>query len=120
MTQLHKVKESLKKYSHVNKKAFEQYQNFTKQRDQLEKRKEELDGSASVCDVLWTRWWVIWFIYKQMFQAIEDLIKNLDQRKDEAIERTFKQIAKFFSDVWEKLVPAGRGQLIMLRRADGV
>ncbi|KAJ3293346.1 Structural maintenance of chromosomes protein 3 [Borealophlyctis nickersoniae] len=98
MADLHKVKESLKKFSHVNKKAIEQYQNFTKQRTQLDQRKEELDNSAS---------------------AIEDLIQNLDQRKDEAIERTFKQVAKYFADVWEKLVPAGRGSLIMLRRADG-
>ncbi|KAJ3077005.1 Structural maintenance of chromosomes protein 3, partial [Quaeritorhiza haematococci] len=94
---LHKVTENLKKFGHVNKKAFEQYNNFTKQRDSLDKRKEELDSSA---------------------QAIEDLVEVLDQRKDEAIQRTFKQVAKNFSEVWEKLVPAGYGQLIMLRRMD--
>lgn len=44
----------------------------------------------------------------------------LDQRKDEAIERTFKQVAKNFAEVFEKLVPAGRGQLIMQRRIDMV
>ena len=44
----------------------------------------------------------------------------MDQRKDEAIERTFKQVAKYFSEVFEKLVPAGRGQLIMQRRVDRV
>jgi structural maintenance of chromosome 3 (chondroitin sulfate proteoglycan 6) len=48
------------------------------------------------------------------------LITVLDQRKDEAIERTFKQVAKYFSEVFEKLVPAGRGQLIMQRRIDRV
>ena len=44
----------------------------------------------------------------------------LDQRKDEAIERTFKQVSKYFAEVFDKLVPAGKGQLIMLRRAEEV
>ncbi|KAJ1655564.1 Structural maintenance of chromosomes protein 3 [Dispira simplex] len=94
---LHKVNEGLKKYGHVNKKAFEQYHNFTKQRDDLLKRREELDTS---------------------FRSIEDLIQVLDLRKDEAIERTFKQVAKYFAEVFEKLVPTGKGQLIMQRRVD--
>lgn len=94
---LHKVNEALKKYGHVNKKAFEQYNNFTNQRDTLEKRSGELiEGQAS----------------------IEELITVLDQRKDEAIERTFKQVSKDFANVFEKLVPAGRGRLIIQRKAD--
>ena len=48
--------------------------------------------------------------------SILELIEVLDARKDEAIERTFKQVAKFFEEVFEKLVPAGRGRLIMQRR----
>ena len=95
---LHKVKESLKKFAHVNKKAFEQYSNFTKERDDLLKRRGELDNSA---------------------ESIQELIETLDQRKDEAIERTFKQVSKYFEEVFEKLVPAGRGQLIMQTKADG-
>ncbi|KAJ1922111.1 Structural maintenance of chromosomes protein 3 [Tieghemiomyces parasiticus] len=94
---LHKVNEGLKKYSHVNKKAFEQYNNFTRQRDELLKRQDELNAS---------------------FKSIEDLIEMLDQRKDDVIERTFKQVAKYFAEVFEKLVPAGKGQLIMQRRFD--
>ena len=94
---LHKVNDALKKYGHVNKKALEQYQNFTNQRDTLTKRREELDSSQS---------------------SIEDLISVLDQRKDEAIERTFKQVSKEFANVFERLVPAGRGRLVIQRRAD--
>ncbi|TFK22913.1 RecF/RecN/SMC protein [Coprinopsis marcescibilis] len=94
---LHNVNEGLKKFAHVNKKAFEQYSNFTKQRDQLLTRRAELDLSA---------------------QSIEELVQVLDQRKDEAIERTFKEVAKNFEDVFEKLVPAGRGRLIIQRRVD--
>ena len=93
---LHKVNEELKKYGHVNKKAFEQYNNFTTQRDNLTKRRAELEASAS---------------------SIEELIAVLDQRKDEAIERTFKQVSREFALVFEKLVPAGRGRLVIQRRA---
>jgi chromosome segregation ATPase len=96
---LHVVNEGLKKFAHVNKKAFEQYTNFTKQRDQLLERRQELDKSA---------------------ESIEELVQVLDQRKDEAIERTFKQVAKNFEEVFEKLVPAGRGRLIIQRRIDQV
>ncbi|RDX44908.1 structural maintenance of chromosome protein 3 [Lentinus brumalis] len=97
MRKLHTVNEGLKKFAHVNKKAFEQYNNFTKQRDQLLQRREELDKSA---------------------ESIQELVEVLDQRKDEAIERTFKQVASNFEEVFEKLVPAGRGRLVIQRRID--
>jgi structural maintenance of chromosome 3 (chondroitin sulfate proteoglycan 6) len=45
---LHGANEKLKKCGHVNKKAYEQYNNFTKQRDGLLGRKKELDQSAKV------------------------------------------------------------------------
>ena len=48
------------------------------------------------------------------------MIDTLDQRKDEAIERTFKQVSKNFEDVFERLVPAGRGRLIMQKSVDQV
>jgi structural maintenance of chromosome 3 (chondroitin sulfate proteoglycan 6) len=94
---LHKANEALKKYSHVNKKAFEQYNSFTKQRETLTTRREELDASQ---------------------KSIDDLISVLDQRKDEAIERTFKQVSREFANVFEKLVPAGRGRLVIQRKTD--
>ena len=96
---LHKANEALKKYSHVNKKAFEQYNNFTKQRETLQGRREELDSSQA---------------------SIEELIGVLDQRKGEAIERTFKQVSRAFADIFERLVPAGRGRLIIQRKTDRV
>jgi structural maintenance of chromosome 3 (chondroitin sulfate proteoglycan 6) len=96
---LNTVNEGLKKFSHVNKKAFEQYNNFTKQRDQLLERRELLDKEA---------------------ESIQELIQVLDQRKDEAIERTFKQVAKNFEEVFERLVPAGRGRLIIQKKIDRV
>ncbi|KAI5814441.1 RecF/RecN/SMC [Pyronema omphalodes] len=96
-SQLHKVNEALKKFSHVNKKAFEQYNNFTKQRDTLQKRREELEKSQV---------------------SIGELIQHLDMRKDEAIDRTFKQVSKDFAEIFQKLVPAGRGKLLIQRKAD--
>ncbi len=95
LKKLHRVNEKLKAFSHVNKKAFEQYASFTKQRDELNARQAELDESSA---------------------SIVELIENLDARKDEAIERTFKQVAKNFAEVFEKLVPQGRGRLQILRR----
>ncbi|KAG6006120.1 hypothetical protein E4U21_007356 [Claviceps maximensis] len=94
---LKKVNEALKKYKHVNKKAFEQYNNFTMQQDQLMKRRKELDASQD---------------------SIEELVEHLDRRKDEAIERTFKQVSKEFATIFGKLVPAGHGRLVIQRRTD--
>lgn len=96
-SKLKKVNEALKKYKHVNKKAFEQYNSFTNQQDQLMKRREELDASQG---------------------SIEELVEHLDRRKDEAIERTFKQVSKEFATIFAKLVPAGHGRLVIQRRTD--
>ena len=76
-----------------------QYTTFTKQRDELLERRDELNTSA---------------------ESIEELIEVLDMRKDEAIERTFKQVSKNFTEVFEKLVPAGKGRLIMQKREEQV
>ncbi|OIW34031.1 RecF/RecN/SMC protein [Coniochaeta ligniaria NRRL 30616] len=94
---LKKVNEALRKYQHVNKKAFEQYNSFTTQQDQLLKRRKELDTSQ---------------------KSIEELVAHLDQVKDEQIERTFKQVSREFANIFERLVPAGHGRLVIQRRAD--
>ena len=96
-TRLNKVKIALKKYGHVNRKAFEQFQQFEKQRDMLENRRKELGTSDG---------------------SIHELISHLDLQKDEAIERTFRQVSKEFARIFEKLVPAGRGRLIIQKRQD--
>ncbi|XP_023344565.1 structural maintenance of chromosomes protein 3-like [Eurytemora carolleeae] len=88
--QLEKSNQELKKYSHVNKKALDQYVSFSEQKEKLMKRKEELDRGN---------------------QKIHDLMEVLEQRKFEAILFTFKQVSKYFQDVFEKLCPTGRGTL---------
>lgn len=92
---LHKCNEQLKNYSHVNKKALDQYVNFTEQREELHKRQAELDSGD---------------------EKIRELISVLDQRKDESIERTFKGVAKFFKEAFSELVPGGLGSLVMMTK----
>ena len=74
---LHKSNTELKKYSHVNKKALEQFVNFSERKDKLTSRKEQLDRD---------------------YQAIVELMDVLEQRKHEAIQFTFKQVS------WKDLV----------------
>eukprot|EP00698_Gefionella_okellyi_P003554 TRINITY_DN13345_c0_g1_i1.p1 TRINITY_DN13345_c0_g1~~TRINITY_DN13345_c0_g1_i1.p1 ORF type:complete len:1206 (+),score=342.11 TRINITY_DN13345_c0_g1_i1:115-3732(+) len=92
LKKLHKVNEALKKYSHVNKKALDQFMTFSDQRTHLTERLDDSENSA---------------------KSIRDLIETLDQRKDEAIERTFKQVGKNFSEVFRELMPTGSAKLKM-------
>ena len=68
---LEKTNSDLKKYSHVNKKALDQFMNFSDQKERMNNRKDELDRA---------------------YQSIIDLIEVLEQRKHEAIQFTFKQV----------------------------
>ena len=95
---LGKTNEQLSKLGHVNKKALDQYQQFTEQREAMEIRRTELVRAQA---------------------KIEELISYLDQKKDEAIERTFKQVSLNFREVFSKLVPGGKGELVMQRKKSG-
>lgn len=97
MRDLDKVNKKLKNYSHVNKKAYDQYVNFSEQRESLLRRKEELDQGA---------------------EKVKELIESLDRQKDEAINRTFRGVSAHFKDVFNELVPSGAGQLIMKTALD--
>ena len=77
-----------------NRKAVELHASFTKQAESLQAREQELDASA---------------------RSINEFIALLDQRKDEAIMRTFEQVKENFSRVFERLCPAGHAQLVMIR-----
>ncbi|EDQ89430.1 uncharacterized protein MONBRDRAFT_8367 [Monosiga brevicollis MX1] len=76
----------------------EQYVSFSEQREALMRRKTDQDDGD---------------------KAIERLLMVLDNKKDEAIERTFKMVCKFFSDVFKELVPHGHGELVMQRSKGG-
>ena len=62
------------RYARVNKKALDQYVSFSEQRDALIGRKGDQDSADT---------------------SIVELIRVLDGQKDEAIERTFKQVSMY-------------------------
>ena len=93
LRKLHGVNRKLTKYNHVNKKALDQYISFNEQRKSLRERKAVLDEGAA---------------------SIRELIDSLDERKDEAIQRTFKGVAMHFAQVFRELVPSGKASLVML------
>lgn len=93
---LTKINESLKKYYHVNKKAMEQFAKFSREKDSLVDRLLELDEAKD---------------------AIENLIKVLQHRKNEAIIRAFKEVSSSFSKTFEALVPTGKGRLVILKKS---
>lgn len=90
--ELEKANQHLKKYNHVNKKALDQFLSFSEQKEKLNKRKEELDKAD---------------------EKIRELMQSLEMQKVEAIQFTFKQVAKNFTKVFTKLVPQGSGHLVL-------
>lgn len=50
---------------------------------------------------------------------LRELVSTLDLRKEEAIERTFKQVARSFREIFAELCPGGSGQLVMVKRGEG-
>ena len=93
---LHVVHEKLRKFEHVNKKALDQFISFSDYKKELTDRQTEMLASA---------------------ESIGKLVDHLDDKKDNAIWRTFKQVAKNFKDVFAELVPDGSGTLVMRRGA---
>ncbi|GFY55808.1 structural maintenance of chromosomes protein 3 [Trichonephila inaurata madagascariensis] len=94
---LEQCNHELKKYSHVNKKALDQFISFSEQKEKLVNRKAELDRG---------------------YNSIMELMNALEQRKYEAIQLTFKQVSKYFSEVFKKLVPQGHATLVMKTDTD--
>ncbi|EDR26299.1 structural maintenance of chromosomes protein, putative [Entamoeba dispar SAW760] len=92
---LEETMKEIKKYRHVNKKAKDQYKGFIEQQEGLIDRKKEILDTQ---------------------KTIYSLIENLDEKKEEAIERTFKGVSKGFTEIFNKLVPQGKGTLVMLKK----
>lgn len=49
----------------------------------------------------------------ERYDKIKELMNVLEHRKYEAIQFTFKQVSKYFSEVFKKLAPQGHAQLVM-------
>jgi chromosome segregation ATPase len=50
---------------------------------------------------------------KQGEDSIRKLIQNLDAKKDNALQTTFRMVSKHFSEVFKSIVTGGEGRLIM-------
>lgn len=72
---LEKCNNDLKKYSHVNKRALDQFKDFSEHKEKLTDRKIELDKA---------------------YESIQELFDVLELKKHEAIEFTFKQVMETF------------------------
>ena len=48
--------------------------------------------------------------------SISKLITALDQRKDDAIQRTFKGVSQHFAQIFKDVVPQGKATLVMLKK----
>lgn len=81
-------------YRHVNKKAYEQYRQFSERQEELQRRQNEIEESD---------------------RSIEALIRTLDQRKDEAIVSTFHRVSENFKEIFQELEPAARAELVLER-----
>ena len=77
--------EELKKFAHVNKKAIDHHTMTSETRQELTQQRAVLDKEL---------------------QSIHELMDHLDKKKDEAIERTYKQVQFEFENVFKDLVSA--------------
>lgn len=94
---LNDTNNELKRFAHINRKAMEQFQTFTREKEELEQRKQELERSK---------------------ESIEQLMLSLEQQKDSAIRKSFEQVSQSFQEIFERLVPNGIGQLVMRTKDD--
>ncbi|RNE97294.1 putative structural maintenance of chromosome 3 protein [Trypanosoma rangeli] len=96
---MHRLKENnekMKKYSHVNRKAADQYSSLTDTKNELVGQKENL---------------------QKELKSIHELMDHLDKKKDEAVERTFKQMQYNFEEVFKEIVSTEdcHGELQLVR-----
>lgn len=89
---LRSTNESLRAFADVNRKALDQFESFTAQRRDLNSRLQDVAASR---------------------EALDDLIATLDNKKDEAISRTFKGVAREFTKIFDQLVPSGHASLVL-------
>eukprot|EP00923_Selenidium_pygospionis_P001523 GHVN01002223.1.p1 GENE.GHVN01002223.1~~GHVN01002223.1.p1 ORF type:complete len:846 (-),score=134.52 GHVN01002223.1:548-3085(-) len=87
----------LQTYTHVNKKALDQFSNFIDEQARLSQRRSDLDQSEA---------------------SIVELMESLDQQKDDTLLRTFENVNKHFGRVFGELVPRGRAALILKKMND--
>ena len=94
---IEKLQAELSKLSHVNKKALDQYANFTDQRANLRGRRKEVDEAEG---------------------AIRQLIQHLDSKKVAETRELLANVSAHFCAVFAELIHGGAGELVMQRAAE--
>ena len=97
VSQLQRARAALDEVAHVNKRAVEQFHSFAKQRDSLLQRSADLRVSRT---------------------SIEELIRVLDERKDDTLADTLAHAGRHFSEVFSRLT-GGTGELVIERLPSG-
>lgn len=96
--ELAEVSRQLQVFQHVNRKALEQYENFSEQLGDLRRRKEEIDGAE---------------------ESIAQALQCIDAQKEAAVLKTLLRVNGHFQQVFSEMVPGGVGKLQVVRRAEG-
>ncbi|CCE91746.1 cohesin subunit SMC3 TDEL_0D01620 [Torulaspora delbrueckii] len=97
LRKLNAVNEDISGLKNVNKKAFENFKKFHEKKLELEDRSKELDESKT---------------------SIQNLIVKLKQQKVAAVDSTFENVSRNFTEVFEQLVPRGKAKLVIHRSSD--
>ncbi|KAG8343015.1 structural maintenance of chromosome 3 protein [Trypanosoma vivax] len=95
---LKQINEIIQKYTHVNRKAVDQYSLLLETKNNLVSQQENL---------------------QKELESIKELMDHLDRKKDEAVERTYKQLQFQFEQVFKELVATENchGELQLIRSA---
>jgi structural maintenance of chromosome 3 (chondroitin sulfate proteoglycan 6) len=89
---LEKVLANIKKCRGVNQKADDQFATFTKEKEKLSIRRDELVATKD---------------------EVQDTLAMLDHQKTEQILYTYRQLYRNFAIVFKELVPAGQGEILL-------
>ena len=94
LRKLEAVNKKLVKFDKVNKKAIDIY-------EMLKTEKKNMEDRFNKC--------------KYGVDQTQDICQMLDERKLKKVDFTFKQVAKYFEEIFQILVPNGRGKLIFTK-----
>jgi len=93
---LAEITRALKDFQHVNRKAVEQYENFSEQLRDLRLRLDEIQGAEA---------------------SIKEALQRIDEQKEATILQTLESVNAHFQGVFGEMVPGGAGRLRVVRQA---
>ena len=93
--ELSEATKTLQGFQHVNRKAVEQYENFSEQLVDLRARTEQIEAGEA---------------------AIAEAIQQIDAQKEESVHLTLRKVNANFQQVFSEMVPGGMGQLHVTRQ----